>query len=780
MSKKFLTPINLTNLSSDPATGSEGDLYFNTTDNVVKIYADGIWTELQGGAGGGASVYYQAEAPDGAELGALWVDSDSTGTGGSSGGSGGTSLLYWTEDNNGNLIPDIDNIYSIGSSAYRVKDLYLGASSLYLQNPASASANISLSVDSSGNLKINDSKIITESNANNNLNLTNYATLQYAQSASAAAVSYLVDSAPGALDTLNELANALGDDQNFATTVTNALSSKLSISSASTTYQTKETLTTISSNYTANINDTVFVNTASSAITVTLPSYPIQGSKIKVLDVSANAQNNNITVLGNGYNIGGASAYIINTPDSSAEFLFINSSKGWNITSEYISINKPLVPTAVSAVDIGTSRPYNNGAATVSFTPSSSGDSATSFTVISTPGSYTTTGSSSPLVVTGLQSNTSYTFKVYATNAAGNSAESTASSSITATTVPEAPTISSIDSRYQRLLLNFNAGGTGGKSITSYVGTRSGGSSSSVSSPIEFANLTGGTEYICSVTAVNDNGSSLSSSSLNATPYTATGGTTATSGSYRYHTFTSGSTFDFSGPSTSISYVILAGGGGGGGGSDGNNGSGGGGAGGYLSGTTSVSTTSYSVVVGGGGSAGSNSSGGKGNNSSFNSITAEGGGSGTRSGGGGAGGSGGGAGAISGAGPYSGGTASIGQGYNGGTSSNASVGAGSGGGGGAGSVGGNGASNAGGGGGNGVDISSFLNQSPSTTLIAGGGGGARNNNNSGASGATSYGGGTANGGAGTANKGGGGSGITYLGATGGSGGSGIVILRYLI
>ena len=248
MAKRFLTPINLTNLSSDPATGSEGDLYFNTTDNVVKIYADGAWTELTGGA---ASVYYQPEAPDEAELGALWVDSDSTGTGGSSGGGGsGTSLLFWTEDSDGNLIPDIDNIYSIGSSAYRVKDLYLGASSLYLQNPASASANISLSVDSSGNLKINDSKIITESNGNNNLNLTNYATLQYAQSASAAAVSYLVDSAPGALDTLNELANALGDDENFATTVTNSLSSKLSISSASATYATKQDLANIDlSNY---------------------------------------------------------------------------------------------------------------------------------------------------------------------------------------------------------------------------------------------------------------------------------------------------------------------------------------------------------------------------------------------------------------------------------------------------------------------------------------------------------------------------------------------------
>jgi hypothetical protein len=43
-------------------------------------------------------------------------------------------------------------------------------------------------------------------------------------------VSSLVDSAPGTLDTLNELAAALGDDPNYATTITNALAGKLSLS----------------------------------------------------------------------------------------------------------------------------------------------------------------------------------------------------------------------------------------------------------------------------------------------------------------------------------------------------------------------------------------------------------------------------------------------------------------------------------------------------------------------------------------------------------------------
>lgn len=45
----------------------------------------------------------------------------------------------------------------------------------------------------------------------------------YANSAAAA----VVDAAPATLDTLNELAAALGDDPNFATTVTNSIASKL-------------------------------------------------------------------------------------------------------------------------------------------------------------------------------------------------------------------------------------------------------------------------------------------------------------------------------------------------------------------------------------------------------------------------------------------------------------------------------------------------------------------------------------------------------------------------
>jgi len=47
-------------------------------------------------------------------------------------------------------------------------------------------------------------------------------------------VANVIDSAPGALDTLNELAAALGDDANFSTTVTNSIATKLNSSAVST------------------------------------------------------------------------------------------------------------------------------------------------------------------------------------------------------------------------------------------------------------------------------------------------------------------------------------------------------------------------------------------------------------------------------------------------------------------------------------------------------------------------------------------------------------------
>jgi len=55
--------------------------------------------------------------------------------------------------------------------------------------------------------------------------LTNYATTQYVTNA----INDLIDAAPESLDTLNELAAALGDDSNFASSINSTLATKASI-----------------------------------------------------------------------------------------------------------------------------------------------------------------------------------------------------------------------------------------------------------------------------------------------------------------------------------------------------------------------------------------------------------------------------------------------------------------------------------------------------------------------------------------------------------------------
>ena len=65
----------------------------------------------------------------------------------------------------------------------------------------------------------------TAPTAGSTTNTTQIATTAFVQST----VANLVDSAPDALNTLNELAAAIGDDANYATTITNSLSSKQNI-----------------------------------------------------------------------------------------------------------------------------------------------------------------------------------------------------------------------------------------------------------------------------------------------------------------------------------------------------------------------------------------------------------------------------------------------------------------------------------------------------------------------------------------------------------------------
>jgi hypothetical protein len=94
--------------------------------------------------------------------------------------------------------------------------------------------------------------------------LTGYATEAYVGTA----ISNLVDSAPSTLNTLNELAAALGDDANYATTISTALGNKLDSTTAASTYLTQ---TNASSTYLTQTNaSTTYAPIASPTFTGTV------------------------------------------------------------------------------------------------------------------------------------------------------------------------------------------------------------------------------------------------------------------------------------------------------------------------------------------------------------------------------------------------------------------------------------------------------------------------------------------------------------------------------
>ena len=95
--------------------------------------------------------------------------------------------------------------------------------------------------------------------------------------------------------------------------------------------------------------------------------------------------------------------------------------------------NYSATPRTVPGAPTNVTATAGNGQATVSFSaPASNGGSPiTGYTVTASPGNIRATGTSSPITVTGLDNGTSYTFTVKATNAAGDSAQSVPSNSVT-------------------------------------------------------------------------------------------------------------------------------------------------------------------------------------------------------------------------------------------------------------------------------------------------------------------------------------------------------------
>ena len=199
--------------------------------------------------------------------------------------------------------------------------------------------------------------------------------------------------------------------------------------------------------------------------------------------------------------------------------------------------SSPLTPYTVSGVPASVSGVAGNAQATVSWTaPVDDGGSAvTGYTATASPGGATCTTPSTSCVVTGLTNGTVYTFTVIATNAAGDSNASSASSSVTPYTVPGIPTSVSGSAGDAQVSVSWTAPvDDGGSSVTSYTATASpgGATCTTATTSCTVTGLTNETSYTFTVVATNAGGDSdASSASSSVTPYTVLGVPTSVSGS---------------------------------------------------------------------------------------------------------------------------------------------------------------------------------------------------------------------------------------------------------
>ena len=196
----------------------------------------------------------------------------------------------------------------------------------------------------------------------------------------------------------------------------------------------------------------------------------------------------------------------------------------------------PHAPTVTTATNVGTNRPYDNGAIEVSFTLPANSPAATSYTASAYCSvhntTHTATGASSPLTITGFGTGVVTTVDVYGSNEWGDGEVGT-SGSVTVTTVPatmSAPTVTSPtpsastnQAGATQDVVTWSAPANGGSSITGYTWESSDGKSGTTTSTSVTVNQEGGTAQTYKVLATNGNGNgaySANSSSITTFSFT--------------------------------------------------------------------------------------------------------------------------------------------------------------------------------------------------------------------------------------------------------------------
>lgn len=178
-------------------------------------------------------------------------------------------------------------------------------------------------------------------------------------------------------------------------------------------------------------------------------------------------------------------------------------------SNSVLPVSVPSAPTIASVTAANTS-------VSVTFNPpaSNGGSVVTGYTA--SCGAQSQSGSNSPIVVSGLANGTAVNCTVIATNAFGNSAPSAASSSVTPSTVPNAPTAVVATPGNTTVSVQFTPPlNNGGSAITGYTATCGALSNTGSAAPIVVSGLGTGIAVTCTVIATNVRGNSVASAPSN-------------------------------------------------------------------------------------------------------------------------------------------------------------------------------------------------------------------------------------------------------------------------
>jgi len=149
--------------------------------------------------------------------------------------------------------------------------------------------------------------------------------------------------------------------------------------------------------FTAVAGEGYFVDTTSTAITVSLPSSPTAGDDISLIDYGANASTNNITITSSDNIEGAADDLALSTDKSSTALVYSDATKGWVIANGGSggSVSEVLIDYLVVAGGGGTDAFSGGGGAgglRTSFGTSNGGGSdMDSGTLLSTSSTYAVT-----------------------------------------------------------------------------------------------------------------------------------------------------------------------------------------------------------------------------------------------------------------------------------------------------------------------------------------------------------------------------------------------------